>query len=161
RQRLVHLDVFDRHVDPLAPGAVEDTTRLRAFPRESRPYEKRRLLPGRSSDLEIAVDGWQEDVRLARIEQLAQPLSGSAKKSRPVEVTGESVPDLTESFELGQAAHGGLVATRVLDRDRGLLREQRQDLSVLAREHLATSLLGHGEPGVWHPTDHDRRDKHG
>src|SRR5262249_60813664 len=86
--------------------------------------------------------GGKCDRDVPRVDQLAQAARNELEQSREVELADERIADLVQRLELPRPRRRRFVEARVLDGDRGLAREQRDDLFVLVGEVRAVVLLG-------------------
>jgi hypothetical protein len=85
------------------------------------------------------------------LEQLAQPAGDQVEQPVELRLGRERIADLVERLELLRPARRGLVEPGILDRDRGLAREHRDELLVFGGEVLAALLLGEVEIPVRDP----------
>ena len=96
------------------------------------------------------------------VEQLAQPVARRARAAAARSISlDERVADLVQRLELARPARRRLVEARVLDRDRGLRGEQRDELLVLLGEVAAAVLLGQVEVPVGDAAQQDRHAEEG
>ena len=109
--------------------------------------------PRRTSVFVAARQGERDD---PRSEQLPEAADDEIEQPVEIGLGGERVPDLFQRLELARPAGRRLVEPRVLDRDRGLAGEQRDELLVLLGEVLAALLLGQVEVAVGDAAQQDR-----
>ena len=118
--------------------------------------QRRRLLSRRRPRSEQPSPSPRQRSRRSGVEQLAQP-SRDECRSRASSISLSIAFAISfERLELVRPRVGRLVQPRVLDRDGGLRREQRDDLLVLVREVGAALLLGQVEVPVGDPAEQDR-----
>ena len=80
----------------------------------------------------------------------------SSRSASSSAFAGERVADLGQRLELLEPARRGFVEPCVLDRDRGLRGEQRDELLVLGGEIVAALLLGEVQVPVGDAAEQDR-----
>ena len=152
---LVDLRIVEQRVDPLAPAAIEHASRFRPAERELHPGDSEGALAlGRRHPQHVAVRERDQDE--LGVHELLQATGDQGKQRFQLELRGESVADLVQRLELAQPPGRALVETGVLDRDRGLGREQLGQLRVLVREVLSAGLLRQVEVAVRDAAQHDR-----
>ena len=158
RDLLVDLDVLERRVDPLAPAPLEHAPALRAVRARasSRPAPRRpaRRPPRSAGRPPPHGDRDHDELGVDQRRAAASPIRWSS--GCELRLAGQRVPDLGQRLELRQPARRRLVQARVLDRDRRLRGEQRDELLVLGGEVLAALLLGQVEVAVGDAAQEDR-----
>ena len=155
RRRLVDLGVLEHGVDALAPRPFEDASRLGG--RELEPHAGDAVAPvtlGRSDPQCVPLR--QRDQDEPGADELPQAPGDEREQRLELELRGEREPDLVQRLELPQPARRALVEPGVLDRHRGLRREQLRQLLVLLAEVLAARLLGQVEVAVGDAAEQDR-----
>ena len=153
---LIDLEILDHRVDALASPAVENASGLRALPLETHPGELLPTLAVGCAHHEIAFVIRNRDQDEARLDELAQAGRHEVQEPGEIRLRDERVRDLVQRLELLQPARRRLVEPRVLDRDRGLGREQRRQLFVFVGERNASVLLGEVEVSVGDAAQEDR-----
>src|SRR5437870_3466316 len=152
---LVHLRILEERVDPLAPTPLEHVSRLRV------PFEGADLckvgsaIAVGSGDSQL-ISGRKRDGYDAGSDQLTQPAHDQVEQRAELELADERSTDLVQGFELPRPGGGRFVEARVLDRDCGLGRKQRDELFVILCEVVAAIFLGEIEISVGHSAQQDR-----
>ena len=127
RQLLVDLRVVDHGVDALAAAALEHDGRSSTSSGGSVwPTSSSAPSPAAAATRSSSLAGRQQDDDEPRVEQLAQPPRDEVEQRLELGLGRERVPDLVQRLELARPARRRLVQPRVLDRHRGLPREQHE-----------------------------------
>ena len=148
---LVDLGVVDDRVDALAPPPLEDPRALGAGLGHDRAHQRACALAVCGLDPKAPVGTRSSDHDRLRADQLAEPLGDQSEHARQLDLGQERVPDLVQRLQLAEPARRRLIEPRVLDRDRGLGGEKRDDLLVLVLEVGAALLVGQIEVAVGDP----------
>ena len=125
----------------------------------AREHRPEKVLGGRADgrlDAQVAAaDRDRRDDELG-VDQLGQPGGDQLEQGGELGLACHGVADLGQGLELREPARRRLVQARVLDRDRRLRGQQRDELLVLAREVLAAPLLGQVQVAVGDAAEQDR-----
>ena len=152
----VDVPIVRHRVDALAAPSGEDAAALRRGALDPLAEERLPTLAGDRREPQPPRAGREDDGHEACPEQLAQAPNDKVEQALEVRLGGERVPDLVQRLELARPVDRGLVQARVLDRDRGLRREQGHELLVLVRELLVPLLLRQVQVPVGDTAQQDR-----
>ena len=153
---VIDVRIVQHRVAPLAAAEVEDAAALRGCPPHRPAEEALTALTGDRREPQLGVADGKHHRDDAGVEQLPQPPRDEVEEPLDVGLGRERVADLVQRLELPRPLRRSLVEPSVLDRDRRLRGEQRDDFLVVLGEVLAARLLGQVEVAVGDPAQQDR-----